>query len=270
MIEIRYRVVNKYLTEIRDIDVKESASNGKTGSVTVTNPLHCRVGEYLNTNLVFYDDSFNKSLNSGLLKSYLMSGAVKQVWYDTDLKKEVPYPNGQSSQVQQTQQDSATNELAQMFKEAGITKDDLKDIVALLKEKKQTKQEEPIQQTTNQAEEQATTPKPKKARKPRTKVAKPVDNSNNPVDKNLDNIKKNTEKSMESKIVNNFDKIVNNALEKEKAKINTFNYQQRLNYIKQCNNLDILKWIQSQFHQVAIFNAASNKISELETMKVGK
>ena len=34
--------------------------------------------------------------------------------------------------------------------------------------------------------------------------------------------------------------------------------------------VDILKWIQSQFHQVAIFNAASNKISELETMKAGK
>lgn len=270
MIEIRYRVVNKYLTEIRDIDVKESSSNGKTGSVTVTNPLHCKAGEYLNTNLVFYDDSFNKSLNSGLLKSYLMSGAVKQVWYDTVLKKEVAYPTGQPMPSQQSQQDSATNELAQMFKEAGITKDDLKDIVALLKEKKQPKQEEPIQQTINQAEEQATNPKPKKARKPRTKVAKPVDKSNKPVDKNLDNIKKNTEKSMESKVVNNFDKVVNNALEKEKAKINTFNYQQRLNYIKQCNDLDILKWIQSQFHQVAIFNAVSNKINELETMKAGK
>ena len=242
MIELRYKVVNKYLTEIMDIDVKESASNGKTGSVTVTNPLHCRVGEYLNTNLVFYDDSFNKSLNSGLLKSYLMSGAVKQVWYDTDLKKEVPYPNGQPTQ--QTQQDSATTELAKMFKEAGITKDDLKDIVALLKEKKQSKQEEPKTQTINQVEQPTQTIKPKKATKPRTrkpKTVKVVDNSIKSVDKNIDNTKKNIEKSIDSKVVDNFDKIVNNSLETEKAKINTFNYQQRLNYIKQCNDLDILK-----------------------------
>lgn len=260
MIEIRYKVVNKYLTEIRDIDVKDSSSNGKTGSVTVTNPLHCKVGEYLNTNLVFYDDSFNKSLNSGLLKSYLMSGDVKQVWYDTVLKKEVPYPT-QSIPNQQPQQDSATNELAQMFKEAGITKDDLKDIISLLKQKRQPKQEQPI----NQAEEQTVKTKPRKPRKAAKKVVKPVDNSNISVDKDIDNTKKDIEKSMQNDDVNNFDKIISSNLEKEKNKINTFSYQQRLEYIKQCNDLEILKWIQSQFHQVAIFNAVSNKINELTT-----
>lgn len=296
MIEIRYRVVNKYLTEIRDIDVKESSSNGKTGSVTVTNPLHCKAGEYLNTNLVFYDDSFNRSLNSGLLKSYLMSGAVKQVWYDTELEREIDNPNGFVPQKQN--QDNSANELAQMFKEAGITKDDLKDIVSLLKEKKQAKQEtenQPIQkevvkETEKEIEErfskdynnepyvdnsgdmpQVTIAKTQKTKKSRAKVVKPVDN---PVDNSVKKVpkktsvkQKNIEKSNESSTVNKLESIVVNNLETEKNKINTFNYQQRLEYIKQCNDLDILKWIQSQFHQVAIFNAVSNKINELTTKK---
>lgn len=300
MIEIRYRVVNKYLTEIRDIDVKESSSNGKTGSVTVTNPLHCKAGEYLNTNLVFYDDSFNRSLNSGLLKSYLMSGAVKQVWYDTDLQQEISNPNGMVAQNQNSQQDNAANELAQMFKDAGITKDDLKDIVSLLKEKKQSKQtvaESKEQENSTKVEErvatedsefpkayvdksgdmpQVTITNTKKVEKAKKQTNKNADKSTEkPVDNSVDNSikraakkiskkQKNIEKSNENDTVNKLESIVVNNFETETNKINTFNYQQRLEYIKQCNNLEILKWIQSQFHQVAIFNAVSNKINEIE------
>lgn len=270
MIEIRYRVVNKYLTEIRDIDVKESSSNGKTGSVTVTNPLHCKAGEYLNTNLVFYDDSFNRSLNSGLLKSYLMSGAVKQVWYDTELEREIDNPNGFVPQKQN--QDNSANELAQMFKEAGITKDDLKDIVSLLKEKKQANKQVDTNEQVNKeepvvVEQQKTTDAPKVERKAKKPVDNPVDNSVKKAPKKISRKQKIIGKSIENQVVNNFDKVIVNNLETEKNKINTFNYQQRLEYIKQCNDLDILKWIQSQFHQVAIFNAVSNKINELTTKK---
>lgn len=254
MIETRYKVVNKYLREIRDIDVKESSVKGSSGSFGVTTPLHCKVGEYLNTNVTFHDNTFEKSLHSGLLRTYLQHGDIVQVYYDTVAKKEVdsPYGNPQPIEYQPNDQVIA---MAKVFNDAGITADDIKDLVGLLKEKKAQK-EEPKNQKINTI--------------PKIVVDKPVDKQN------LDN-PKNIEKSNQSGVaeqsVDNSKTVVDNLqpeidVEAQKTVFKEKTYQQKLKYIKeQCNDPIMLKWIQENFKQVAIFNAASKKIQLLETPK---
>lgn len=254
MIETRYRVVNKWLREIRDIDVKESSVKGSSGSFGVTTPLHCKAGEYLNTNLTFHDNTFEKSLHSGLLKTYLHNGDIVQVFYDTVAQKEVDSPYGNPQPVNNQENDQVVA-MAKVFSDAGITVDDIKDLVGLLKEKKAQKEE-----TKNQ--EISTTSK--------TVVDKPVDKTN------LDN-QKNIEKSNQSLVaeqpVDKSKAVVDNLqpeidFEAQKTVFKEKTYQQKLKYIKeQCNDPIMLKWIQENFKQVAIFNAASKKIQLLENPK---
>ena len=263
MIETRYRVVNKWLREIRDIDVKESSVKGSSGSFGVTTPLHCKVGEYLNTNLTFHDNTFEKSLHSGLLKTYLQNGDIVQVFYDTVAQKEVDSPYG-NPQPMEPQPSSQITAMAKMFNDAGITADDLKDLVGLLKEKKAGKAK----------------PKAKKQKEtiePIESNEQPVNNSNTVVDNSVEIQQKETQKTIENSIqstqseqsVDNSEKPVNNySLSQEQDKFKAMGYQQKLKYIKeQCNNTEMLKWIQANFKQVAIFNSANKKIQTLESPK---
>lgn len=262
MIETRYRVVNKYLREIRDIDVKESSVKGSSGSFGVTTPLHCKEGEYLNTNLTFHDNTFEKSLHSGLLRTYLQHGDIIQVYYDTELKKEVdsPYGNPQPIEYQPNDQVMA---MAKVFKDAGITADDLKDLVGLLKEKKADKGKI------------AKAKKQKVVAEPIESNAQPVNNSKTVVDNSVEIQQKETQKSIENSMqsiqseqpVDNSEMPVNNySISQEQDKFKAMGYQQKLKYIKeQCNNTEMLKWIQANFKQVAIFNSASKKLQLLES-----
>lgn len=243
MIETRYRVVNKWLREIRDIDVKESSVKGSSGSFGVTTPLHCKVGEYLNTNLKFHDNTFQKSLNSGLLNTYLRNGDIVQVYYDTVQQKEVDSPYGTPQPMPQP--NDKVTAMAKMFSDAGITVDDLKDLIGAVKEKKA-------------------------AKKAKTKpLRKTVDNSvDNPEPKNQKNIEKPTKNIAQEQPVdkpnNSIDNLNTNGQENFKA----LPYQQKLKYIKeQCNDIEMLKWILANFKQAAIFNAANKKIQVLETPK---
>ena len=267
MIETRYRVVNKWLREIRDIDVKESSVKGSSGSFGVTTPLHCKVGEYLNTNLTFHDNTFEKSLHSGLLKTYLHNGDIVQVFYDTVAQKEVDSPYG-NPQPMEPQPSSQITAMAKMFNDAGITADDLKDLVGLLKEKKAGK-------TKPKAKKQKETIEPIESNE------QPVNNSNMVVDNSVEIQQKETQKSIENSIqstqseqlVDNSEIVVDNLqpendIEFQKAVFKEKTYQQKLKYIKeQCNDTEMLKWIQANFKQVAIFNAANKKIQLLETPK---
>lgn len=263
MIETRYRVVNKWLREIRDIDVKESSVKGSSGSFGVTTPLHCKVGEYLNTNLTFHDNTFEKSLHSGLLKTYLQNGDIVQVFYDTVARKEVDSPYG-NPQPMEPQPSSQITAMAKMFNDAGITADDLKDLVGLLKEKKAGK-------TKTKAKKQEETIEPIESNQ------QPVNNSNTVVDNSVEIQQKETQKSIENSTqstqseqpVDNSEMPVNNySLSQEQDKFKAMGYQQKLKYIKeQCNNTEMLKWIQANFKQVAIFNSASKKIQTLESPK---
>lgn len=243
MIETRYRVVNKWLREIRDIDVKESSVKGSSGSFGVTTPLHCKVGEYLNTNLKFHDNTFQKSLNSGLLNTYLRNGDIVQVYYDTVQQKEVDSPYGNPQPMPQP--NDKVTAMAKMFSDAGITVDDLKDLIGAVKEKKA-------------------------AKKAKTKpLRKTVDNSvDNPEPENQKNIEKPTKNIEQEQPVdkpnNSIDNLNTNGQENFKA----LPYQQKLKYIKeQCNDIEMLKWILANFKQAAIFNAANKKIQVLETPK---
>ena len=254
MIETRYRVVNKWLREIRDIDVKESSVKGSSGSFGVTTPLHCKHGEYLNTNLTFHDNTFEKSLHSGLLKTYLQNGDIVQVFYDTVAQKEVDSPYG-TPQPTETPVNNQVTTMAKMFADAGITADDLKDLVGLLKEKKAQK-EEPKKQEI--------------AINPEIPVDKPVDNSQNTNTKDIENSNQNgvAEQSVDKSetVVDNLQP--ENDIEFQKAVFKEKTYQQKLKYIKeQCNDPIMLKWIQENFKQVAIFNAASKKIQIVESPK---
>ena len=145
--------------------------------------------------------------------------------------------------------------MAKMFNDAGITADDLKDLVGLLKEKKAQK-EEPKNQEIN------TTPK--------TVVDKPVDKPNLDSQKNIE---KSNQSGVAEQSVDNSKTVVDNLqpendIEFQKAVFKEKTYQQKLKYIKeQCNDPIMLKWIQENFKQVAIFNAASKKIQLLETPK---
>ena len=263
MIETRYRVVNKWLREIRDIDVKESSVKGSSGSFGVTTPLHCKVGEYLNTNLTFHDNTFEKSLHSGLLKTYLHNGDIVQVFYDTVAQKEVDSPYG-NPQPMESQPSSQITAMAKMFNDAGITADDLKDLVGLLKEKKAGK-------TKPKAKKQKETIEPIESNE------QPVNNSNMVVDNSVEIQQKETQKSIENsmqstqneQLVDNSEMPVNNySISQEQDKFKAMGYQQKLKYIKeQCNDIEMLKWIQANFKQVAIFNAANKKIQLLETPK---
>lgn len=257
MIETRYRVVNKWLREIRDIDVQESSVKGSSGSFGVTTPLHCKVGEYLNTNLKFHDNTFQKSLNSGLLRTYIQNGDIVQVFYDTVAKKEVdsPYGNPQPANNQQNDQVTA---MAKLFNDAGITANDLKDLVGLLKEKKAN---------TNKQEE----PKPNIAieNKDTTHNENAVYNSvQSTQTQNKENIEKPTTNMLEKQHVDNTNKVVDNLQQDEYAKFKALPYQQKLKYIKeQCNDTEMLHWILANFKQAAIFNSANKKLQTLEEKK---
>lgn len=248
MIETRYRVVNKWLREIRDIDVKESSVKGSSGSFGVTTPLHCKAGEYLNTNLTFHDNTFEKSLHSGLLKTYLHNGDIVQVYYDTVAKKEVdsPYGNLHPTAIEY-QPDNQVIAMAKVFKDAGITADDIKDLVGLLKEKKAQKEET-------------------KETKPTMVVDKPVDKLTTQKQENIENSIQNVKPQMP--VDKSETPVDNYNLQQEQDKFKAMGYQQKLKYIKeQCNDIEMLKWIQANFKQVAIFNSASKKITILEQPK---
>lgn len=268
MIEIRYRVVNKWLKEIRDIDVQESSVKGNSGSFGVTTPLHCKVGQYLDTNLTFHDNTFQKSLNSGLLRTYLQKGDIVQVWYDTELKKEVDSPYGQPQQT--PQQDDQVTAMAKMFKEIGITANDLKDIVSAFKAKKQGIVEQPKEVV----EEPKTVAKPKKARKAQTKtVEQPVDNLKIVVDNSVDNSQQENQKNIEnSKEIKKEEKAVDKPtlvvdnLKKEQFK--SLGYQSKLKFIRECNNTAFLQWVLSNFTQTAIFNAVNKRLEELQQQEI--
>lgn len=255
MIEIRYRVVNKWLREIRDIDVQESSVKGSSGSFGVTTPLHCKAGEYLETNQTFLQNSFQVSLNSGLLNTYLRNGDIVQVWYDTELKKEVDSPYGTPRPTQQENPNDQVTAMAKMFSDAGITTDDLKDLISAVKEKKAGKGK--------------TKTKKQKETKSQATYEQPVNNSTMPVDKSVDNFSNKDVKSIENSTINEEDKplvensnqVVNN-LKKEQFK--SMSYQNRLKYIKECNNVAFLQWIQTSFTQVAIFNAVNKRIAEIQ------
>lgn len=295
MIETRYKVVNKWLREIRDIDVQESSVKGSSGSFGVTTPLHCKVGEYLDTNLKFHDNTFQKSLNSGLLRTYLQRGDIIQVYYDTVAKKEVDSPYG-NMQPAENHANSQVTAMAQMFTDAGITANDLKDLIGLLKNKKAAEQTE---QQTNQAKQTTqtetveteptqqvveTTVENKKQIKPQKQTKKQVKAKASSNTAKTKRTKKQADTSLkskdndiqtENKHLDKYDEIsYNKATVDPKTKalqvmFNNFNYQQRLNYIKeQCESIEMLKWIQSNFHQTAIFNAASNKIQALEKAEI--
>lgn len=264
MIETRYKVVNKYLREIRDIDVKESSVKGSSGSFGVTTPLHCKVGEYLNTNLTFHDNTFEKSLHSGLLKTYLQNGDIVQVFYDTVAQKEVDSPYGNAQPIE-TPENNQVTAMAKMFTEAGITADDLKDLVGLLKEKKAQKEEPKVK---------AQEPIIEKEKQPiETKVL--VDKAvSNPQIKNQETIENSNQNGVEQQPVDKSEMVMNNLQPKNdtetlKEYFKAKTYQQKLKYIKeQCNDPIMLKWIQENFKQVAIFNAASKKIQLIESPKV--
>lgn len=269
MIEIRYRVVNKWLKEIRDIDVQDSVK-GNSGSFGVTTPLHCKAGQYLDTNLTFHHNSFQTSLNSGLLRTYLQNGDIVQVWYDTDLKKEVSGPYGQAQPTEKPVEDDQVTAIAKIFKEAGITADDLKDIVSAFKAKKQGIVEQPKEVV----EEPKTVAKPKKARKTQAKTAEqPVDNSKIVVDNSVDNSQQENQKNIENpietkKIEKSVDKptsVVDN-LKKEQFK--SLGYQSKLKFIRECNNTAFLQWILSNFTQTAIFNAVNKRLAELQQQEI--
>lgn len=305
MIETRYKVVNKWLREIRDIDVQESSVKGSSGSFGVTTPLHCKVGEYLDTNLKFHDNTFQKSLNSGLLKTYLQRGDIIQVYYDTVEQKEVdsPYGNMQPN----TQVNSQVTAMAQMFSDAGITANDLKDLIGLLKTKKATEQninnnqanintvnqpieikpkqqvvenivEQPVESNQQNTQTQTLHKKPQKQVKRQVK-AKASNNT-----KKTKRTKKQAIPSVQSNDnateITKIDTAQANGVRYDKEQVdpktkalqvmfNNFNYQQRLNYIKeQCESMEMLKWIQANFHQTAIFNAVTNKIQALEKVDI--
>lgn len=257
MIETRYKVVNKWLREIRDIDVQESSVKGSSGSFGVTTPLHCKVGEYLNTNLKFHDNTFQKSLNSGLLRTYIQNGDIVQVFYDTVAKKEVDSPYGNPQPINNQQNDQVTA-MAKLFNDAGITANDLKDLVGLLKEKKANtnKQEEPKPNIIIENKDTATNEKV---------VDNPVDNTKTENQKNIEKTKTNIS---EIKPVDNSDKVVDNLQQDEQAKFKALPYQQKLKYIKgQCNDTEMLQWILANFKQAAIFNSANKKLQVLEGLK---
>lgn len=279
MIETRYKVVNKWLREIRDIDVQESSVKGSSGSFGVTTPLHCKAGEYLNTNLTFHHNSFQTSLNSGLLRTYLQNGDIIQVYYDTVAKKEVDSPFS-ATQTVNNQQDDQVTAMAKLFNESGITANDLKDLIGLLKEKK-NHTNATINKTNTQTDtasnisinsniQKAKTQKTKRVGKKtsnNTKIQKSVKiEPNTPIQP-----KDNGAETEKNKLDNNnqirYNKQTVDPEEKAiQVMFNNFSYQQRLNYIKEvCDNINILKWIQANFHQTAIFNAVSNKIQVLES-----
>lgn len=302
MIETRYKVVNKWLREIRDIDVQESSVKGSSGSFGVTTPLHCRVGEYLDTNLKFHDNTFQKSLNSGLLKTYLQRGDIVQVYYDTVEQKEVdsPYGNMQPN----TQVNSQVTAMAQMFNDAGITANDLKDLIGLLKTKKAAEQnvnnnqttnintvnqpietkpkqqvvenivEQPIESNQQNTQTQTVHTKPQKQGKKQvkakassnTKKTKKTKKQANPSPQSNDNATETIKIDTAQANGVRFDKDqVDPKTKALQVMFNNFNYQQRLNYIKeQCESMVMLKWIQANFHQTAIFNAVTNKIQALQ------
>lgn len=269
MIEIRYRVVNKWLREIRDIDVQESSVKGNAGSFGVTTPLHCKVGEYLNTNLTFHHNSFQTSLNSGLLRTYLQKGDIVQVWYDTELKKEVDSPYGQP-QPAKTEENDQVTAMAKIFKDAGITADDLKDIVSAFKAKKQGIAEQPKETVANNEMPHTTTTNTKRARKVKTKKAdKPVNNSKTVVDnfviKPQEDTPKNTENSIQSaeqaQPVDNSGLPVNNS---EQENFKSLGYQAKLKAIKESSSVDFLQWVLSNFTQTAIFNAVNKRLEEIQ------
>lgn len=285
MVEIRYRVVNKYLHEIRDIDVKSSEYSG---AMNITTPLHCKPGEYLDTNQVFHDNSFQTSLNSGLLRTYLRNGDVVQVYYDTVKKCEVQQPNGF------VPNNNNKPSLEQMLGEVGISLDDLKEFVANEKAKKQAQvqqvtpvtntpintntqitvnqnientQSQPIQKetttkiTTENNTDNTVLSKTKNKSKKTKRTA--LKTKIKPVENLKTELPKQTENSEQTGIVDNSKNTVDN-FQIEQQNFSNMAYQQKLTYIKQCNNIQLLQWIQATYKQVAIFNSASKQMKIIQ------
>lgn len=275
MIEIRYKVVNKYLKEIRDIDVKSSEYSG---AMNITTPLHCKPGAYLDTNQVFHDNSFQTSLNSGLLRTYLRNGDVVQVYYDTVKQCEVEQPNGFVA----NNANSNTPTLEQMLGEAGISLKDLKEFVASEKAKRQANIQQQIQPQAEPQKIQVQQPiQPKSIQeiiaenqipntdipKTKNKAKKAKRTTAKSKIKAVDNLKTDFPKQIENSeqigVVDNSKNGVDN-FQLEQQNFSNLPYQQKLTYIKQCSNIEMLQWIQANYKQVAIFNSASKQIKIIQ------
>ena len=102
-----------------------------------------------------------------MLNTYLRNGDIVQVWYDTELKKEVDSPYGSPQPTQPKPNDQVTA-MVKMFTDAGITTEDLKDLIGAIKEKKAGKGKA-------------------KAKKQKETKVQAVDKLSVPVDKSVDN-----------------------------------------------------------------------------------
>lgn len=279
-IEERYKVVNKYLREIRDIEVQ--TAGGVKNVMNVYGPLTCTPGKYLVIDEYVRPETFDKSLRTGQLKHFLETGAIVKVYYDTVQKKEVSSREGYYIPQEFAFNDS-TQAIASVLQQEGMTPTDLKQMIAMFKQMKQPVPENntvEIAQTTSnqqQLEQKADQPKEPTVKlsgssrgvkpisiQPVAEPTEPQPNDNSgTIEIQSETIPQKeplaTERSKWDSTPNITD------IETQKRQFSALSYQDKLKYIKAGNadNEQLLSWIMSIHKQQAVINACNKRIATL-------
>jgi len=140
----KYKVVNKFLKEIRDIEVQ---SLYNSGALTISHPIQCNYMEYLDlSNLV---DSVQLSLSeqSGHLRNFIDKGFVEIVYFNEETKEEISkeeYEKKFQGKIEEQPKDISLNDF---LKSMNMSLEDFK--YSLQMAKKQKEQEEKPVETNN-------------------------------------------------------------------------------------------------------------------------
>lgn len=78
---LKYKVINPYLKEIKDIDIMVPKYSGSP--VSIIQPLSCNYGEFLDVSNADAE-GFQASLTNGLLKKFIKEGHIELVEVDDD------------------------------------------------------------------------------------------------------------------------------------------------------------------------------------------
>ena len=269
-IEERYKVVSKYLKEIRDIEVQ--TAGGVKNVMNVYGPLTCTPGKYLVIDEYVRPETFDRSLRTGHLKHFLETGAIVKVYYDTVQKKEVSSREGYYI-PQEFSNNDATQAIANVLQQEGMTANDLKQMIAMFKQ--MTK---PTENNIPQVEKQSDIKEePEKVKfSGSSRQVKPI--SAEPIqDKSMTSTVQVHDKSSTdnehvqdkepiSTELSNSDASSNTDIEAGKKLFSALSYQDKLKYIKagSADNVELLSWIMGTHKQTAVINACNKRLAALQ------
>lgn len=132
-LELKYKVVNKYLKQIEDIEI---IIGDRKDPVRIAQPLSCSYNEYLDFSQAD-DDEVRDSIKHGLLRNFIRDGHVLAVYveFDKDGKvvSEIPRDEYEGIHGKPSDVSKGDSDLSKVLKDNGF---EIGDVVNLLKKLK--------------------------------------------------------------------------------------------------------------------------------------